>query len=105
MNSAVDDRLEGTLEDQVSELVFQIHWLTLSLLHISILDLLLFLRENVDRADRLHKDIEVVQVILNFFFDFVLLVLRLLRLLVASLVEEYFLLQVRKQLAATRLIP
>ena len=104
MNLVVDDRLERTLEDQVSELVLEIGGLTSLLLFISLLSLLFSLREDVDRANRLHKNIEVVQVILNFFFDFRLVILCLLRLFLASLVEEYFLLQVRKQLSAARQI-
>ena len=79
------------MEDQVSELFLQSGWLNSSL-SILFLDLLLLLREDVNRADRLHKDIEVVQVILDFFFNLSLLILRLLALLLASLVEEDFLL-------------
>ena len=104
MNLLVDNRLERTLEDQVSELVLEISGLISLLLFINLLNLLLSLREDVDRANRLHKNIEVVQVILNFFFDFLLLILCLLRLFLASLVEERFLLQVCEQLSTARQI-
>lgn len=78
MNSIIDDRLEGTLEDQIPELFLEIIRLTLSQMQIGLLDLLLFLRKNVDGADRLHKDIEIVEVVFNFFFNFILLILCLL---------------------------
>jgi len=78
VNSLIDDLLEGTLEDQIPELFLSFIRLALSQMQIRLLNLLLFLCKNVDGADRLHKDIEVVEVVLNFFFNFILLILRLL---------------------------